>query len=169
MHFLNQNVWISLKISLKFVPKLYINHIPALVQIMAWRRSGDKPLSEPMIVILLTHICVTRPKWVRIAAASPSGHKNHYGDVIMGAIASQVTSLTVVYSTIYSDADKKKHQSSASLAFVRGIHRGSANSPHKWPVTQKMFPFDDVIMLMVRRHYSTFLSWSPEISCHFKI
>ena len=56
------------------------------------------------------------------------------------------TSLTIVYSTIYSGADQSKHQSSASLAFVWGIHRGPVNSPHKWPVTRKMFPFDDVIM-----------------------
>ena len=70
----------------------------------------------------------------------------HYNDVIMGAIASQITSLTIVYSTVYSDADKRKHQSPASLAFVRGIHRGPVNSPHKWPVTRKMLPFDDVIM-----------------------
>ena len=65
----------------------------------------------------------------------------------MGAIASQITSLTIVYSTVYSDADQRKHQSSASLAFVRGIHRFPVNSPHQWPVTRKMFPFDDVIML----------------------
>ena len=70
----------------------------------------------------------------------------HYGDVIMGAIASQITSLTIVYSTVYSDADQRKHQSSALLAFVREIHRGPVNSPHKWLVTRKMFPFDDVIM-----------------------
>ena len=62
--FLNENVRISIKISLKFVPKGQINNIPALVQIMAWHRSGDKPLSEPMMVSLLTHICVTRPQWV---------------------------------------------------------------------------------------------------------
>ena len=62
--FLNENVRISIKISLKFVPKGPINNIPALVQIMARRRSGDKPLSEPMMVSLLTHICVTRPQWV---------------------------------------------------------------------------------------------------------
>ena len=61
--FFNENGWISIKISLKFVRKGPINNIPALVQIMAWRRSGDKPLSEPMIVILPTHICVTRPQW----------------------------------------------------------------------------------------------------------
>ena len=66
----------------------------------------------------------------------------------MGAIASQIAILTIVYPTVYSDADKKKHQSSASLAFVRVIHRGPVNSPHKWPVTRKMFPFDDLIMRM---------------------
>ena len=71
----------------------------------------------------------------------------HYNDVIMGAIASQITSLTIVYLTVYSDTDQRKHQSSASLAFVRGIHRRPVNSPHKWPVTRKVFPFDDVIML----------------------
>ena len=63
--FLNENVRISIKISLKFVPKGPVNNIPALVQRMAWRRSGDKPLSEPMMVSLLTHICVTRPQWVK--------------------------------------------------------------------------------------------------------
>ena len=55
---------ISIKISLKFIPKGPINNIPALVQIMAWRRPGDKPLSEPMMDNLPTHICVTRPQWV---------------------------------------------------------------------------------------------------------
>ena len=72
---------------------------------------------------------------------------HHYGDVIMGAIASQITNLTIVCSTVYSDADQRKHKSSASLAFVRGIQWWPVNSPHKWPVTRKMFPFDDVIML----------------------
>ena len=62
--FLNENVRISIKISPKFVPKGPINNNPALVQIMAWRRSGDKPLSEPIMVSLLTHICITRPQWV---------------------------------------------------------------------------------------------------------
>ena len=63
--FLNENVWISIKISLMFVPKGPINNIPPLVQIMARRRSGDKPLSEPMMVSLPTHVCVTRPQWVK--------------------------------------------------------------------------------------------------------
>ena len=61
--FSNENVWIVLKISLKFVPKVRDSNIPALVQIMAWRLPGDKPLSEQMMASLLTHICVTRPQW----------------------------------------------------------------------------------------------------------
>ena len=68
--FLNENVWISIKFSLKFVPGGPINDFPALVQIMAWRRPGDKPLSELMMVSLLTHICVTRPQWVNSFSSS---------------------------------------------------------------------------------------------------
>ena len=64
----------------------------------------------------------------------------------MVAMASQITSLKIVYSTVYSGADQRRYQSSTSLAFVRGIHLWSVNSPHKGPVTRKMFPFDDVIM-----------------------
>ena len=78
--------------------------------------------------------------------SSLSSNRRHYGNVIMDTMASQLTSLTIVYSTVYSGADQRKHQSSASLAFVWGIHRGPVNSPYKWPVTRKMFPFDDVIM-----------------------
>ena len=70
----------------------------------------------------------------------------HYNDVIMRAMAYQTTSLTIVYPIVYSGTNQRKHQSSASLAFVRGIHRRPVDSPHKWPVTRKMFPFDDVIM-----------------------
>ena len=62
--FVNENVWILLKISLKFVLKVPVDNISALVQIMAWRRSGDKPLSQPMMVNLLTHIFITWPQWV---------------------------------------------------------------------------------------------------------
>ena len=73
----------------------------------------------------------------------------HYSDAIMSAIAPQITNPTIVYWTVYSGSDQRKHQSSASLAFVRGIHRWPVNSPNKWPVTRKMFPFDDVIMVML--------------------
>ena len=77
----------------------------------------------------------------------------HYNDVIMSAMASQITRITIVYSIIYSGAYQRKHQSYASLAFVRGIHRGPVNSPHKGPVTRKVFPFDDVIMEWVQGNY----------------
>ena len=82
----------------------------------------------------------------------------HYSDVIMGPTASQITSLTIVFSTVYSDADQRKHQSSASLAFVRG------NSPHKWPVTRKMFPFDDVIMCAGLLRHVCYVMW-PQRHC----
>ena len=72
---------------------------------------------------------------------------DHYNDVIMSAMESQITSLMIVYSTVYSDADQRKHKSSVSLAFVRGIPRWPVNSPYKGPVTWKMFPFDEVIMM----------------------
>ena len=206
--FFIENVWISIKISLKFVPKGPINNIPALVQIMAWRRPGDKTLSEPMMVSLRTYICVTRPQWVKfriiilsvqscliqlwldwwrvsevidqynhiyicyyldqynlvlitslhrlnkiltswyfvVAAAdcssvttvSSSEHcdacdgvwelgscegKEFNCDVIMTTMSSQITSLTINSSIVYSGAYQRKYQSSASLAFVRGIHR----------------------------------------------
>ena len=68
--------------------------------------------------------------------------ERHYSDVIMSATASQITGVSIVCS----GTDRRKHQSSASLAFVRGIHRPPVNSPHKGPVSRKMFPFDDVII-----------------------
>ena len=70
---------------------------------------------------------------------------SHSNDVIMSMMASQITSRVIVYSTVYSSPDERKHQS-ASMAFVRGSHRCPVNSAHKRPVTQKMFPFDDVVM-----------------------
>ena len=79
----------------------------------------------------------------------------------MSAMASQITNFTIVYSSIYAGAVQRKHQSSASLAFVQGIHRWPMNSTHKGPVTRKMFPFDDFIMCVV---YTCVLSaW--EMSC----
>ena len=80
--FLNENAWISLAFSLKFVPKVQINNNPSFVQIMAWRRSGDRPLSEPMMISLLTHICVTRPQWV-----NSEGKSNMIQQPIFGNIA----------------------------------------------------------------------------------
>ena len=96
-------------------------------------------------VLLTDNIKMTPNGKISVLVPTKNRHP-HYNDVIMGVIASQITSLTLVYSAVYSDADQRKDQSSASLAFVRGIHRGPVNSPQKWPVTRKMFPFDDVIM-----------------------
>ena len=89
------------------------------------------------------------------------GHATHYTDVTMSPMASQITSLGIVYSTVYSGADQRKHQSSASLTFVRRIHRWPVNSPHKWPVTRKMFPFDDVIMRNPKRKVYIWEEYKP--------
>ena len=103
-----------------------------------------------------THVCTCQlqwfASWLRASAMKIylSYHyqiaTSHYNDVLMSAMASQITSFTIVYSTVYSDADQRQHQSSASLALVRGINQWPMNSPHKGPVTRKIFPFDDVIM-----------------------
>ena len=195
MHFLEWKRMNSIKISLKFVPKAAVNNIPELVQIMAWRRPGDKPLSEQMMLKLLTHICVIRPQWVNLCCRHPvfpmclQMHWVHarimeilqtkyfdlnwfelhlvevhllaknkqkqcfkyrlvsrYCDVMMSSMASQITGVSIVCSGVCSGADQRKHQISASLAYVMGDHRWWVDSPHKGPATRKMFPFDDVIM-----------------------
>ena len=94
---------------------------------------------------LSLHVCCRMQRMISLTLLL-AVMKEHYSDVIMGTMVSQITSLTIVYSTIYSDSDQRKHQSSTSLAFVWGIHRWLVNSPHKWPVMQKKFPFDDIIM-----------------------
>ena len=86
---------------------------------------------------------------------TPKGHLRfvHCSDVIMNTIASQITGASIVYSIVCSGEDQMKHQTSASLAFVRGIHRWQVNSSHKGPITRKMFPFDDVIMKLKQLQY----------------
>ena len=97
----------------------------------------------------------------------------HFIEQEMGSMASLITSLTSAYPTVHPGADERKHQSSVSLAFVQGIHRRPMNSPHKWPVTRKMFPFDGVIM-----NETCFLSVLPGCTisnypsvfiCHFHL
>ena len=89
----------------------------------------------------------------------------HYNGVIVGAMASHITNIAVVYSTVYSDVDQRKHHSSTSLALVRGIHRWPVNSTRKWPVTRNMFRVNDVIMsaifccVMTLSHY-LILRWT---------
>ena len=89
-----------------------------------------------------------RSKVYRFHCWMESELNSHYNDVTMSAMAFQITSLMSVYSTVYSGAGQRNHQSSASLAFVRGIHRWPVNSPHKGPVARKKLPFDDVMMLL---------------------
>ena len=84
---------------------------------------------------------------------------------IMGTMMSQITSLTIVYSTVYSGADQRKHQRSASVAFARGFHRWPVNSPHKGPAMRKIFPFDDFIMFdpyIWERVVSLSNNWVPQ-------
>ena len=100
--------------------------------------------SSAAMVLTMWHTCI--PAFHE----NPTNMPSHYNGVIMSAMASQITSLNVVYSTVYSGEDQRRHQSSASLAFVRGIHRWPVNSPHQGPVTRKMFPLDDVIMWVLK-------------------
>ena len=107
--FLNENVWILLKISLKFVPKGPINIIPSLVQVMAWRRPGDNPLSEPMMVSLLTHICVAWPQSVK-----SKGISNHYASWLFILKLGQANT-------------KKNINTPHYWSVVRGIHQWPNN------------------------------------------
>ena len=113
--------------------------------IYKWRYNRIWNLIEISATLLL--LFTRRVHSAIIVATGPDAWcLQHYCDVIMGAMASQITSLTVAYSSADLHADQRKHQSSASLAFVRGIQRWPMNSPHQWPVMRKMIPFDDVIM-----------------------
>ena len=118
---------------------------------MKWFEKSGDPTQHPLLLNYpWLHYYLLKQSFLSSAAnvfidVGLYGTFIHYSDVIMGSIASQIRSLTLIYSTVYSDADQWKHQSSASLAFARGIHRGPVISPQKWPVTRKIFPFDDVI------------------------
>ena len=92
------------------------------------------------------YICVCGENGNLVAAEIFKLISLHCSGVIIGAMAHKITIVSIVCPTVCSDADQIKHQSSASLAFVRGIHRWSVDYPHKWQVNRKMFPFDDVIV-----------------------
>ena len=96
-------------------------------------------------------------------------HPPHYSDIIVNLMEFQITIVLFVYSTISSGADQRKHDSSTSLALARGIHWWSVNSPHKGPVMQKMFPFDDVIMYVQGFVYLEFptLTWKSNGMINF--
>ena len=110
-----------------------------------WRHCNDLDLSSVAFnTFWMTVICqiYMYDEWT-----SEQGDICHYGDVIMRAMASQIACVSIVCSTICSGTDQRKHQSSASLAIVRGIHRWPVDSQHKGPVPRRLFPFDDVIMV----------------------
>ena len=108
------------------------------------------------------YMCMCMSAWMDICLCFVQHvpFPSHDSDVIMDVMASQITSLTIVYSIVYSGADPRKYQSSVSLTFVRGIHRWPINSLHKGPVTRKMFPFYDVIMWNGKR---------ADIPCHAEV
>ena len=108
-----------------------------------WGEStGDQWIFDSiMLSLFLDSYCTAVFIWISLYSQPV-----HYNGIKMSVMASQITSLTIVYSSLYSGADQSKHQSSMSRAFVSRIHQSLVNSPHKWPVTRKMFLFDDVIM-----------------------
>ena len=124
--FLNENVWIPIKISLKFVPKGPINNIPAMVQIMAWRRPGDKPLSEPMVVSLPMHICVTRPQWVKTL---------RLGDTYMcqwvGVITDSVNGLSPNWSLVIADL-LSINSLAPNLLLLIGVFKSFCDNAISW-------------------------------------
>ena len=141
------------------VPTVHIDNNSQLVHTRAWSRASNNLLSELMLTDIIDAIwrhCATTIYYISARSQYMIQIDNSlfvpsFGGTVplpWRAIATQITSRMIVYSMVNSSVDQRKHQSSASLAFVRGIHRWPVNSPHKWPVTRKMFPFDDVIMLL---------------------
>ena len=131
---------------------------------------SQRPVTQSVDAFFDLHLNKRSRHWWFEALSRPSWrHCNankHYWDDIMGLMASLITRLTSDYSIVHSGADQRKHQSSASLAFVRGIRRKPVNSPHKWPVTRKMFQFDDGIMKWADEPYlCSTISFTPLPAC----
>ena len=135
-------------------------------QAITWAKvDRNKPLPGPKLTATSHYLGQSWPQqaitWAKVdpdichhmASLCHNEWTRNYNGVIMSPMASQITSLTIVYSAVYSGTYQRKHQSSASLAFVRRIYRWPVNSRHKGPVTRKMFPFDDVIMI---EHWTRF-------------
>ena len=141
---------LTLKVDCKFVPYLIFQGF--FTNKYGIKHSKDKAIdsvnySKPKrLATIFYFIFFSFELWYKLDHTFPT-YMSHYSDVIMSAMASQITDVSIVYSTVCSGADKRKHQSSAALAFVTGIHRWPVNSPHKGQVTRKML--DDVIMRMI--------------------
>ena len=126
----------------------YFYHISLSTMNNGNKCDGNGLIQRPPKVILCDTQKRTRPVFL-ISCNWLVSYKGYQGPDLIITMTSQITNLTIVYSIVYSDADQRKHQSSASLAFVWGIHWGPVNFPHKWPVTWKIFPFHDVIMMII--------------------
>ena len=118
--FFNKNVWISIRILLKFVPKGPINNIPALVQIMAWCHPDGKPLSEPMMVILQTHICITPPRLVyrRIYASLSLNQLCHQATIRCDIYHIICTSFFFILHSVFHNLSLKQGCKSASFLII---------------------------------------------------
>ena len=144
-------------------------------QSQGWQFTGEqihRSFFKSWLNCAWTYVCINEGKmlcFVPLMSNEKAVGWYHYDDVIMTMLASQITSLTVVYSIVYSGVNQRKHQSSASLAFLREIHRGPMNFPHKWPVTRKMFPFDDVIMIKEEfqiKHFCNHCKYNKPRQCY---
>ena len=155
---------ISLKVAyLKFysnLPGVNEFKIASMTVMMSWH--GDT-------FSVTTWISLTKGHWyVGFDVILLSVWTSHYNDVIISVMASQITSLIIGYSTVNSGVNQRKHQSFASLAFVWGIHQWQVNSPHKWPVIWKMFPFDYIIMSLNKQWQSWWFQ-IPWPSCNITV
>ena len=152
MHFLSENLWISLKNSLKFVPKVRINNIPPLVQIMAWHRPGDKPLSEPMVTSSLTHMCVTRPQWVNKLLST---NIEFYVELSVSVLAQMS-----IYRDFAEDVivrSQYRHYTNGPYVSINWL---APDDPHKLSEISTMQPFYGAITNSPQRY---------EIKCHLNI
>ena len=163
---------------IKCVPMGPVGNNLALVQRVVWHRTWEKKhfpnhwwpclqtsghyhnSTRTNFLVISSYATITKER----RRCTYEVFLNRFCDVIMSAMVSQLTGVSIVCSTVDSGADERKHQSSASLAFVRGIHRWPVNSPHKGPVTCKMFPFDDVIKCGKRLWQDKKTIWS--VFCH---
>ena len=148
----SESIYISKYVKFVFGCVLFFQFLYSMTHELSasivWIRSLTTEFKSCFIQIISTRMVI---KWIKLSVASLSCFGSniamlHYSDVIMSTIRYQIIGVSKVCSTIGSGADQRKHQNSASLAFVRGIHRWPVDSPHKWPVMQKMSPFDDVII-----------------------
>ena len=165
--FLNENVWIPIKISLKFVPKGLINYIPALFQIMAWRRPGDKPLSETMMVWLLTHMCVTRPQWVNVF--QENAHENSVCKMTNWCWPEHVNVILGLNSTVTSPWMRWRLKSPAlrvlTQPFIQAQIKENIKAPCHWPLCWKFTGDRWIPAQMAGNAENVSIWWRHHVSC----